>query len=134
MENILENRDIILSKNASIEMILNENYSNLFFCINSYFKSLLLDIRLGKILGYCFYNDINSSYDLFDYNDIELIIQFIKSQEDIEYLQMLILKKLSNEDILEQFFQNSIEEYKKIEKDLKIYIDIVKSILIDKIN
>ena len=126
--NILSRDDLIISEENTIEFVLNENYNSLFYTLYSYLCSLLLDIRLENNKGYSFYNNL---IDLNYYIDCDksIITHIEKSKKDMEYLESLILKKIDKNKILEIFYNETIEDYKKIEYEIGLYIENMYHIL-----
>ena len=123
--NILSREDLIISEENTIEFVLNENYNNLFYTLYNYLCSLLLDIRLENKKGYSFYNDLI----YYIHYDISTINHIKESKKDMEYLESLILKKVDKSEILELFYNETIQEYKNIEYEIGLYIENMYNIL-----
>lgn len=126
--NVLSKEDLIISEADTIEFILNENYSDLFYTMYNYFCSLLLDIRLGLMKGYSFYNNLIYLND-YIYYDVSIINHIKEAKKDMKYLESLILKKVDKSEILEIFYNETIQEYKNLEYELGIYIENMMYIL-----
>ena len=126
--NILSREDLIISEENTIEFVLNENYNNLFYTLYNYLCSLLLDIRLENKKGYSFYNNL-IDLNYYIHYDISTINHIKESKKDMEYLESLILKKIDKNKILEIFYNETIEDYKKIEYEIGLYIENMYHIL-----
>lgn len=126
--NILSREDLIISEENTIEFVLNENYNNLFYTLYNYLCSLLLDIRLENKKGYSFYNNL-IDLNYYIHYDISTINHIKESKKDMEYLESLILKKVDKSEILELFYNETIQEYKNIEYEIGLYIENMYNIL-----
>ena len=126
--NILSRDDLIISEENTIEFVLNENYNNLFYTLYNYLCSLLLDIRLENKKGYSFYNNL-IDLNYYIHYDISTINHIKESKKDMEYLESLILKKVDKSEILELFYNETIQEYKNIEYEIGLYIENMYNIL-----
>ena len=123
-KDILNCEDIIFSKNGTIDMILNEYYSNLVYTVNSYYASLLLDIKLNEEIGYSQYHGLIQDFIAQEIYSENIKDSVIKSENEIQYLMSLILTKKDG-DILEVFFKNTSQKYEEVEMELRIYVDFI---------
>lgn len=129
---ILSKEDIIFDDKLNIEMILNKNYSDLRRSINLYFMSLLLDIKIGSEGGYSFYNEIIDDYHI--YGEKTFMIEILEVEEDIKFLESLIVvENKSIDKLLDIFYTETMKDYKIIENELLVYIRLVKIIIADKV-
>lgn len=128
IDNVINIGDIVFLQDGMIDGITNENYGHLFRCINVYYASLLIDINLQKPIGYFYYNE--HSYDVCNDKIFKKQMDVIKRRtiEEVYYLATLILLGSSGYDILDIFYSNTSEQYRAVEDELRIYIDLIYSI------
>lgn len=128
----LSKKDIIFDSQYNISIILNENYSQLRSYVNLYFMSLLLDIKVGAQCGYSFYNKLIEEYYI--YEDVIFMKEIFEAREEIKFLEkMIIVEHRDASTLLDIFISETSEEYKLIERELLIYINLMKSIIGEKV-
>ncbi|MCH1959699.1 hypothetical protein [Romboutsia hominis] len=131
-DNIFSRDDIVLAEDLTIELILNENYSELRRCINSYFMSLLLDIKIGAECGYSFYNDLLDDYYI--HEDETFMAEIYEVRREIKFFEsMIIVENKGEDELLDIFLNETSKEYKLIERELLTYIKLIKNIIADKV-